>query len=36
MHNRRLSIVERKLWCHWLDHDAYTKVKDMTTYAVES
>lgn len=33
MHNRRLSISTRNLWCHWLDETAYAAVADMTDYS---
>ena len=32
-HNRRLSIKDRALWCHWLDRSAYTQVADSTDYS---
>jgi uncharacterized LabA/DUF88 family protein len=33
MHNRRLSIKDRALWCHWLDKAAYNSVADGTDYS---
>jgi uncharacterized LabA/DUF88 family protein len=30
---RRLSITQKSLWCHWLDHDAFKHVADDTNYA---
>jgi hypothetical protein len=33
MHNRRLSIPGRQLWCHWLDRSAYHKVADNVDYS---
>lgn len=33
MHNRRLSISTAKLWCHWLDKNAYETVRDDTDYS---
>lgn len=32
-HNRRLSIAGRKIWCHWLDEQAYVAVSDGTDYS---
>jgi uncharacterized LabA/DUF88 family protein len=34
MHNRRLSITQAKLWCHWLDETFYAKVADRTNYSL--
>jgi uncharacterized LabA/DUF88 family protein len=31
-HSRRLSISGHRLWCHWLSHDDYLKVRDTTDY----
>jgi hypothetical protein len=31
-HSRRLSIKSRKLWCHWLDNEAYGMVEDLRDY----
>jgi len=31
-HSRRLSIVGRQLWCHWLNADNYIAVADPTDY----
>jgi hypothetical protein len=36
MHNRRLAIPGRKLWCHWLDKAAYATVADETDYSAGS
>ena len=34
MHNRRLAIDQgRRLWCHWLNKDAYAAVRDDTDYS---
>jgi uncharacterized LabA/DUF88 family protein len=33
MHNRRLAIKARKLWCHWLDEKTYQSVADLTDYS---
>lgn len=33
MHNRRLSIPGKQLWCHWLDRTIYEKVADGTDYS---
>lgn len=31
-HSRRLSITDRRLWCHWLDDGDYRRVADPTDY----
>ncbi len=31
---RRLSIGTRRLWCHWLDEDAYRAVHDPRDYSI--
>lgn len=33
MHNRRLAIRQKNLWCHWLDEQVYQQVKDVTDYS---
>jgi hypothetical protein len=33
-HSRRLSIVGRQIWCHWLDESDYRSVADPTNYAI--
>jgi hypothetical protein len=32
-HGRRLSIGSRRLYCHWLDQDAYDQIADATSYS---
>ena len=32
-HSSRLAIKSRKIWCHWLDQDAYTSVRDRRDYS---
>jgi hypothetical protein len=33
-HSRRLSIKTRKLYCHWVDEEAYRSVADTRDYSV--
>ncbi|GAB3909304.1 NYN domain-containing protein [Microbispora bryophytorum] len=35
MRNRRLSISGTNLWCHWLNAESYTQVKDPTNYTLD-
>lgn len=32
-HARRLSISSARLWCHWLDENAYSSLADPTNYS---
>jgi uncharacterized LabA/DUF88 family protein len=32
-HSRRLSISSRRLYCHWLDKEAYHQIVDATNYS---
>jgi hypothetical protein len=33
MHNRRLSIKSKSLWCHWISEPAYLAMRDTTDYS---
>jgi uncharacterized LabA/DUF88 family protein len=36
MHNRRLAVAGRRLWCHWLDKAAYQFAADPKSYTSSS
>jgi hypothetical protein len=36
MRNRHLSIKSRRLWCHWLDGEAYASVRDDNDYSASA
>ncbi|MEU9685690.1 NYN domain-containing protein [Amycolatopsis japonica] len=35
-HNRRLSITQRSLYCHWVGKDIYQRIQDTTNYTQPS